>query len=271
MSSNTSCLNCEQPLTGEARFCDNCGQKSDTHRLNLHHLGHELMHFFTHADKGIFFLVKTLITKPGYAARQYISGQRKKIFSPINFFLISVAFFLFVQTNFRPLDRGLDLSGVKEQVLKLPDRVTRERRLLKLERREKGAAFVAKYSNFINFTITPLIAWLFFMFYRRSGFNYTEHLVANLYLAGFSALFFGLIIAPLLYFNKQTTWYFAIVGLFFSFEVIYRSVYYYNFIQKKGAKSYLYSLFTSLFTVILWYIISSSLMLLYINTGFGSK
>ena len=96
---------------------------------------HEVVHFFTHADKGIFYLVKMLATNPGKVAREYIRGKRKKYFSPLNFFLVVVGLFVFVQVSFKPTG-AVNLNMMKEQVMKIPDPVARERRLAKLERME---------------------------------------------------------------------------------------------------------------------------------------
>ena len=83
---NTNCFNCEASLEKGFEFCPQCGQPAHHHRLNLSHISHEVLHFFTHADKGIFYLVKELFIKPGVVTREYIAGKRKKYFSPLSFF-----------------------------------------------------------------------------------------------------------------------------------------------------------------------------------------
>jgi hypothetical protein len=268
MSSPGYCLNCDAPLQSTNKFCAQCGQAANTNRLTLHHLLHEVTHFFTHADKGIFHLVKGLATTPGFIARSYIAGKRKKIFSPINFFLISVGLFLFVVTTFKPMTGGVDMTAVKTEVQKIPDAVVRERRLVKLERIEYGTNFMARNSNIINFVVTPLIALFFYVCFIKAGLNYTEHLVANFFFAGFSALVFAFIITPYLLLTKNTVWYFVGIVAFLLFEVFYRSISYYQLINKKGPKRYFYCLFLASCSMGLWYLVSTTLMRVYIDTGF---
>ncbi|HRD56577.1 MAG TPA: hypothetical protein PK504_00945 [Ferruginibacter sp.] len=66
---NHICQNCNNEFNGE--FCNQCGQKI-VHRITMPHLWHDLIHAFTHADKGFFHLLIALFKKPGAVAREYI-------------------------------------------------------------------------------------------------------------------------------------------------------------------------------------------------------
>ena len=70
-----NCLNCGHILIG--KFCSNCGQKSDIHRITLKHfITHDLIHGVWHLEKGIYFTIKESIFRTGKAATDYISGKR---------------------------------------------------------------------------------------------------------------------------------------------------------------------------------------------------
>ena len=87
-----NCLNCGSALEPAQRFCPQCGQNADTHRLNFKHIWHDLIHAFTHADKGIFSLIWQLVYRPGVVAREYVEGKRKKYFNPFTFVILIVGF-----------------------------------------------------------------------------------------------------------------------------------------------------------------------------------
>ena len=210
-----------------------------------------------------------MATQPGTVIREYLAGKRKKYFSPLNFFLLAVGLFVFTQTTLKPLSRALDLTELREQVRKHPDPVVRERRLKKIDRQEFAQNFVAKNSNYINFALVPVIAFVFFLFYRKAGYNYTEHLVAHLYLSGFSALVFVFFITPYLLATGETRFYLAGVFTYMLFEIFYRTIAYYRFIRRKGTRPFLYALLASITVILLWFIFSSFMMAMYINTGFG--
>jgi hypothetical protein len=76
------CKNCETNYPEKYNYCPNCSQKSALHRLSFHDVLHEGIHYFTHADKGLFQLIRDLVKKRGVVAREYIEGKRKKYFPP---------------------------------------------------------------------------------------------------------------------------------------------------------------------------------------------
>lgn len=263
---STHCLNCGVALRPEFRYCPDCGQDTHLHRLNLAHIGHELLHFFTHADKGIFFLIRSLLTRTGAVAQEYIAGQRKKYFSPLNFFLIAVGFFVFMLSTFHPT-QSVDLSMVKAEVEKLPDPVERERKLVKLERLEFATNLVSKYANIINFVLAPLFAFFFYLLFVRGRYNYTEHLVANFYITGMNALFFCIVVAPLLLLLRNSKFYFAGLGIYFLWEVVYRTIFYHRFMGKQKLKHLLAPLALSVVLNIAWFSLSRFFIGRYVETG----
>src|SRR5262245_40570183 len=87
------CRNCGATCGDGAKFCAACGQRTSVGaRLTMREIAHDIVHAITHADHSIFALVRALLTRPGYVAREYISGQRKRHFGPWAFLLITVAF-----------------------------------------------------------------------------------------------------------------------------------------------------------------------------------
>jgi hypothetical protein len=266
-TSHSECQNCGTHLSERFHFCPHCGQPSHVHRLNFGHLVHEVVHFFTHADKGIFYLVRMLAVRPGVVAREYIRGKRKKYFNPLNFFLIVVGLFVFAQTTFRPMGK-IDMTAAKQQIAKIPDESTRTRRLAKLERAEKATNFMAQYSNYINMAVTPLVSLIFFLAFYRAGYNFTEHLVANMYFAGFNALVYVFVITPFMVLTRHTSIYLYGIVLFLLWEVIYRTWGYYTFINKKGFRPLAYTAFIAIATVVAWAVFSRMAVQRYIDVGF---
>lgn len=88
------CLNCGTELTG--KYCSNCGQKADVKRLDWHSLGEEVLHFFTHIEKGFLKTTAQLIIRPDRLSKNYLDGKRKQYHKPIGFFLIWITIFTLV-------------------------------------------------------------------------------------------------------------------------------------------------------------------------------
>ncbi len=85
------CKNCNREFSKNYKYCPYCGQAATTERLNFHHLTHDIVHAFIHADKGVVLLFKELTYKPGRVARLYVEGKRKKYFNPFSFLVLMVA------------------------------------------------------------------------------------------------------------------------------------------------------------------------------------
>ena len=78
-----ACRNCDTALAPEHKFCVSCGQRTDIGpRLTMREISHDIVHAITHADHSIFALVRSLLTRPGHVAREYVAGQRKRHFGP---------------------------------------------------------------------------------------------------------------------------------------------------------------------------------------------
>lgn len=80
------CLNCDRNLLPEHKFCSQCGQSAQVKRFTLPHFIHEVFHAFTHADKGIFHLLKESFLRPGIVAKEYIAGKERSILIRLHFF-----------------------------------------------------------------------------------------------------------------------------------------------------------------------------------------
>lgn len=78
MNHHNTCLNCATEVS--RNYCSNWGQSSHTHRLSLQHfVAHDVIHGVLHLDKGLIFTIKKVMTRPGYAAMEYIAGKRSLI------------------------------------------------------------------------------------------------------------------------------------------------------------------------------------------------
>ena len=82
-----NCNNCGALV--EKKYCAECGQKTKTSRLDISGLIHDGWHALTHTDAGILRLLKDILLQPKTFYTNYFSGQRKKYFSPVLFFILT--------------------------------------------------------------------------------------------------------------------------------------------------------------------------------------
>lgn len=264
---NPNCLNCGTAIEPGHHFCPQCGQKADTHRISLHEITHDAIHYFTHADKGIFHLIKALAAHPGKVASEYIAGKRKTYFKPLNFFLIVAGIVVFMTTTLRKeYPRPTNRSPQDRAYVKNTAQFSMAAQAG--IRAGKANQFTSRYSNFITMLATPLFAGFFWLFYTRGKYRYLEHLVANMYFVPFIMLFYGLVVIPVQRFSSSYSVFMTALGLFFLFEILYRGIAYYQFMNKKGGWYLAKSIGVSLLASAVWIAVSYGLVWYYIRYGF---
>ena len=163
MSANALCLNCTETING--KFCINCGQKSDTHRITLKHfLFHDILHGVWHMEKAIFFTTKEVVTRPGFAALDYISGKRIKYYNIFSLIVLILGFNLFLYHYYNYL--MLTIRGVSDV-----DDSTNSALL----------QFATKYEKPLMLLLIPMMAICSFIAFNKRKFNFAEHLIISGY------------------------------------------------------------------------------------------
>ena len=153
-----NCKNCGALISG--KFCNECGQKASVGELTLHELVHEFWHSVTHTDKGILRLLKDLALHPKSVYLNYFSGQRKKYFSPVTFFLVAAALLIFT---------GIKVFDYQDQVLKTNNEFGR---------------FLFSETKFRTLLILPVQVLLTRLLFFRQ-YNLAKNIVFWLFLNGF--------------------------------------------------------------------------------------
>ncbi|HCL06299.1 MAG TPA: hypothetical protein DHW64_10180 [Chitinophagaceae bacterium] len=259
-----NCLNCNLPLSAGQNFCPNCGQKAALKRLNLHDIWHDVVHYFTHADKGIFQLLKALVTETGTVAREFVSGKRKKYFPPLNFFLIVAALYVFMGSvipnkSVRPSKQNVVNAYQKEPIPK----ESASGYSAAATRQANVGRFFNKYANFVAMFAAPYISLIIWLILLRGPYNFTEHLVANLYLIGFTNLVRCMLWTPLLallHVDPTIKW---PIYAFAVFEILYRAIFYYRFMGKFNTTGKMQALGLAVLSVIAWWVLISAIIFVY--------
>ena len=207
------CLNCHQPLA--ANYCAACGQKASTHRYSFgHFLAHDLVHGLWHVDNGLLPTLRALFVRPGHRVRAYLAGQRVGFFNFLTLLLLLLAAGHFLE----------DFTRVK-----MSDLVSEN------SRAAMGAmeTFFEKYPKASLVLTVPVYALFSFVWFRKSGFNLTEHFVLNAYkTAGESVIVLGFSALTIFYANVPVLS--KIYGLVSLLTVVYTVVFYCQFFAQAG-------------------------------------
>ncbi len=160
----TTCKNCSNSFEG--KYCNNCGQKADTGRIDANYLWHEIQHGVFHLDKGVFFTIKELFIRPGYTIKEYFEGKRIGHFKPLAFVFI-LAGILGILRHYLPFGESRPIVNNN-----IPDIII------------TFVVFAKSHLSIAELIFLPFIALASKLAFRKSNYNYFEHLILNSFILG---------------------------------------------------------------------------------------
>ena len=145
-------------FSGVENYCSRCGEPFKTKRISFSGLLHDVFHFFTHLDKGFIYTLKKLIVAPGYMQRTFIEGERNNHQKPFSmFFICATVAALSRYWIFKALFKYYNAGNISE------------------------ANFFHEYMVILHIAMLPLYAFISYLFFYRSKYNYAEIGVLILY------------------------------------------------------------------------------------------
>lgn len=143
---------------GKDNYCSYCGHPFDVKRITFRGLIYDVIHLFTKFEKGFGYTLKQLLISPGTMQRTYILGDRKKHQSPFSMFFICATVSAFL--------RYLILNYI----------------LIHFQTMNPAEVILNKdYLVFLYIFLVPLYAFISYLLFYKSQYNYTEQMVMILY------------------------------------------------------------------------------------------
>lgn len=163
-----ACLNCG--TLNDSKFCKECGQSMHTHRITMGHILHEITHYFTHADKGLIYIIREMFVRPGTVVEEYIAGKRKKYFNPYTFLLLcsTISAYIYYKIKY--------FSNI--QIQQSPSKTGAEMNKLMMQ----TSALMEQYGKIVTLFMLPVLAAISLLFYTRREYNYAEHLTIQTFI-----------------------------------------------------------------------------------------
>lgn len=140
------CKNCGYHFNDH--FCSKCGQSAHTERIDFKYFIHDIPHSVFHIDKGFFFTLKAMVTRPGLAIKEYLEGKRINHFRPFGFVIL--------------------LSTICTILLPLFDKIA----VLILKHRQPNLNFASphhfweKYISLLILILVPILSLVTYLTYR---------------------------------------------------------------------------------------------------------
>jgi hypothetical protein len=248
------CLNCNSETSGS--FCYHCGQKTSTARFSFKHIfkADIANQFYSFFKSEIFFTIKELFTRPGHSIREYLEGKRVNHMNYMSLFVLLSAIGIF-------LDK---YAQVGMATLSADDDETQK--------------IMVNYFNFVRdnpktfiFITIPIVSFFTFLLFKRSKFNFPEHLIMNVYKA--SALLiiakivtlFSIVVSNVAFLKviDQLVSYASIgYSIWFVYQFFYDEQYYskVNILTRATIAVLMGTLFSTIFMFVFW-------LIEYLNSG----
>lgn len=191
-------------------------------------------------ERGILYLIRELILRPGETIRSYLYENRMSLFHPVRFLFVTTAFSFFIFWLFdgaQSISEIIDLSQPQN-----PDTETI------LDAELTARLFTEIFNDYFNLMIwlfVPVISLFSYLLFRKAGYNYAENLVLNTFITGVSNIFTTL--GYLMEYGFGIMYFSVITSLFY---VGYNVVVYHRFFRYPSA-----SVVRSLVAIFLGYLL----------------
>ncbi|SDH80212.1 DUF3667 domain-containing protein [Winogradskyella thalassocola] len=174
-----NCKNCNNTLKASQKFCDECGAKIIQNRLKPKVIAQQINEQFISIDNKFLRTFIDLFRQPETVIVGYINGTRKKYIDVLQYFAISLTLagiqVFLINTFFRDaLDFTPEFAKAIENI---PEKNINPMAGLNPD-------FFTKYQGLIyilGVPVSSLATWLVYYIFANKRFNFTEHLVLNLY------------------------------------------------------------------------------------------
>ncbi|QNJ96816.1 DUF3667 domain-containing protein [Constantimarinum furrinae] len=218
------CKNCNTPLSESAKFCEQCGAKVIHNRLTLRNIFDDFSEQFLNWDNKILRTFIDLFRQPEVVINGYISGTRKRYMNVLSYFAIAITlsgFYMYINQKFFPDT----FSKLFEKMSNDPNQMQASLDFYQ--------NFI-EYQSFIFFLMIPILAGMSrLVFLKNKKFNYSEHLVLNMYTYSQASILITLI-AFVAQFNEDAAYVFQISSLAIQilfFAYVLKRVFALNLIQ----------------------------------------
>jgi len=169
-------------FSGSGNYCSECGQSFNIKRITIPGLLQDILHFFTHFEKGFGYTLKQLAIAPGHMQRNYLQGKRSMHQKPFSMF--------FICATITALTRYWIFSV-----------------LIKYYHADinSEARFFHEYMVLTYISLTPIYALITWLLFYRTKYNYAEIGVMMLYTLSFIFLAAAVISLPKIFFPHLET------------------------------------------------------------------
>lgn len=235
------CENCGKIIEGN--FCSHCGQNSKVGKISLSNFMNEVAEGVFQINRGLFYTLTELLTRPGLSIKEFLNGKRKDHFKPVAYVLaFSTLYFLISRLVGENTWMNDVIFGFSEGANDSKSGI------------EIPSILIWLSENFAYATLIllPLFSFASYLSFLGSGRNYLEHIVLNSYVTGQQALFYSFFLILKIFITNK---YLEVIPVFIS--ISYTFWVFWQFFAKGNR---IINILRSILTYVLYLIFSLGLL-----------
>jgi len=195
------CVGCGAAVTG--RYCTDCGEQTAPHDYSMKHFVEEVLETMVHVDGRVFASFRSMLTRPGQLAADFLAGRRKAQIGPVQMFVVcNLLYFLFLPLALQvPFTSTLRMQTENRPWRVMAKRMVDAKVAARHEEIEEYAAHFDETAHLQGHTLVMLMVPLFaigvWVLHPRARRYYAEHLVFSFYAVGFLLLWMTMVTVPI--------------------------------------------------------------------------
>jgi len=167
-STSQTCVNCGNEI--QSHYCGECGQRKLVSRISFASLFQDLQDKLLGLDTKYLRTVVDLTYKPGYVARSYINGNRRRYVGPVAYFFLAVTL-LVILTSVLNIDMVHYTAGTTENIT--PRDISNNQ----AEFQQATQQWIFANLKIISFFFIPFYIIATLILFRKNGYNLLENAV----------------------------------------------------------------------------------------------
>ena len=173
-----TCINCSAEVS--SNYCSNCGQRQTVKRLSVKEGWNDFWARIYGFDGMFPRTLRDITMRPGEVSRKYIEGNRVAYYGPVGYFFLMITLMYLVASLFNIdvmefMKSGRDF-GIAPQAKVGSGQEHFSQSMLKL---------MSDNLKLFSFMMIPIFAFCSrFLFFRKQGLNYVEHMVLPFFVQG---------------------------------------------------------------------------------------
>jgi hypothetical protein len=163
------CKKCEAELTDN--FCSKCGNPKMLSKIDGKYIMSEIISVINF-DKGIFYTIKELLTKPGENVHKFIHSDRKRLVKPIIFLIVCSLIYTITQQILRFEDGYVNAGGFGDSAV------------------TSITEWIQKNYGYANILMSIFIAFWIKIFFKKYKYNFFEIIILLCFVMGIGMLIY---------------------------------------------------------------------------------